>query len=449
MAFNYFDQGGFSTIAIPKPQTPIKHVAPDVKTFFEHYGETDYDSFCETVGKLFSSFKFLPEWDQKGYEFGTSMLSMDDATLLENGIEDAVVQDFLAAITGDESFSKQDNPGNGAHYFGYGSGKAFSNLVYSPGASTWEYVEGYDSLETMANLAIKAELEAAGGTWSNDWSVGSIRNSGNDHSYYEIATASAADGYGIDNYSNEEAFYLMASMLESRTRVFNTWNDILGTLTNDPIGHIESWMNADVDPHNIGILKMFFGMQSDFINTVDAFINHATYWGDSFDVVTSSDTDPLPPAEVTDLGLFAVALGLKVDAYIDTLVFGSAKHDAATELKDKWFKTGVHGSYQSDRMDGMEIDGTWMQANDIIDSDDDVIDPATNWIKFFWGKLKEAGDKEVIRVIVSHVYNRSSQATYKREKKEYEEKVEEAKRDEAIQKKAVAKRIAKAKAEQM
>jgi chemotaxis protein histidine kinase CheA len=125
----------------------------------------------------------------------------------------------------------------------------------------------------------------------------------------------------------------MYSMLESRERVFSVLHDIFGdsinltTDNNAVITNISEWLGhyTEVDPHNLGILKMFFGMQTDFINTLDAYINCETYWG--------SD---LPNTQVD----FSDKLKEKVDAYILTLSGDpntAAEALAAKALEDMWF----------------------------------------------------------------------------------------------------------------
>jgi len=425
MAFNYFDlQQSFSLLAIPRPQKPIKTDVPDGTRFYEHLDEGDYEPFSEVVSKLFAAFKFLPKWDQMAYEYGDPRTVNDILELAE--YIDALGIDSFEDFEFPEGFSKQAAPSTSSGlYFGYGYGTRFSNLTYRANASTWQFMDGIDLSQDTVVTDIAKYF---------DWEA--IQDIGGEASYYEIAEN------GLDSFTTEatEAFYLMCSMLESRSRVFNTWQDLIGSVTGlgnheSIIAHIDEWIGMDVDPHNLTILKMLFGMQSDFINSVDAYINCSTYWGDSFEVI-----DPSDPRY--SLAGFGADLGSKVDDYIKGLEAGSEQYNPAVRLKAMWFKTGDYADLPGSAANGGcywdVVDG--LKTREIIM--DETIEPSTNWVKYFWEKIKEAEDQEIIRIVVARSHNRMEEAEYKREKVDYETKVDDAKMEEAAKIRAEAKKRA-------
>ena len=291
------------SLTLMKPSKPVQTEAPDAKQIFLHAGENEaqYQSFIEAVSDLAQAFKFLPKYDQLNYKYGVPNVSTDPVITAE--YDESL---FEFDYTNDEifgNFSKQTEPGYGTKIWGEGLGRAFSNLEFSPDASDWDLLDGIST--------------------------------GSGQSFYQIAKSGA-----ISTYSDEQAYNLMCLMTESKERVFSVLYDIFGDPEklgahedlnlngiDDVIDHISSWLDAhaSVDPHNLGVLKMFFGMQTDFINTLDAYVNCQTYWGG----------DLTTPVFSSDLGDFSETLRVKAESYISTLS-GDAK-TAAESLESKWF----------------------------------------------------------------------------------------------------------------
>ncbi|MFH1709847.1 MAG: hypothetical protein ABH860_02100 [bacterium] len=384
MAYEF--NGGISTLTLRKPSQPAKPAAPDATKIFLHNGENagKYGSFIEAVSDLAQAFKFLPKYDQLKYQYGSptaSTLTEYEAAIKEGGWTDDT--EFLA-----ETFSKQSDPKNANLIWGQGLGRAYSNLEFSPDASDWNLLDGVST--------------------------------GSGQSFYQIAKSGV-----ISTYTDEQAFELMCSMTESKERVFNVLYDIFGdssNLTNDSavITNISNWLSdyTEVDPHNLGILKMFFSMQTDFINTLSAYMNCETYWGG----------DLTTPALSSDLGDFSDTLETKVDSYISSLS-GDAK-DAAEALKTKW-------STQPSRWD--KVGDEW--TGELVGTDGDFsFNTSGSWVEFFQDKMDEFVAKEVVRVISCSIMRRSADKKYKDKKAEYEGKKEDLILDEIFLNKMQAKK---------
>jgi len=350
MAYDFL--GGLSTITLKRPIQPVKVVAPDPKILFLHGGENEgqYQSFIEAVSALAQAFKFLSAEDQAKYQHGV--------------------------------------------------GTAYSNLEFSPDASDWDLLCGVNGDDG-------AILD---GISYFDWDA--IKSIGAGQSFYQIAKSGAISGY-----TDEQAFDLMCSMAESKERVFSILHEIFGdsaNLTDDNavIDNISAWLSqyTEVDPHNLGILKMFFGMQSDFINTLDAYMNCETYWG----------SDLLDPQ--VD---FSDTLRAKVESYIASLT-GDSK-TAAESLEAMWFSDAPRydkvGDTRTEELDKTE----------------------GSWVKFFQDKMDKFSSEEVARVIIGHIMNRSANQKYIKAKKQYENDKDELIQDEMATLKIQSKNSAESK----
>jgi len=457
------------SLTLMKPSKPVQTEAPDAKQIFLHAGENEaqYQSFIEAVSDLAQAFKFLPKYDQLNYKYGVPNVSTDPVITAE--YDESL---FEFDYTNDEifgNFSKQTEPGYGTKIWGEGLGRAFSNLEFSPDASDWDLLDGIST--------------------------------GSGQSFYQIAKSGA-----ISTYSDEQAYNLMCLMTESKERVFSVLYDIFGDPEklgahedlnlngiDDVIDHISSWLDAhaSVDPHNLGVLKMFFSMQTDFINTLDAYINCQTYWGG----------DLTTPVFSSDLGDFSETLRVKAESYISTLS-GDAK-TAAESLESKWFSPAPRYDKVGETWTGdltpakkvsdcqLAVNAAWAAYNscaqtvydkavaaldravaanadqqtldalnyalntadvnrtdtspaeqaallaNIQDAQNALKDANANytdfeantsgsWVEFFQDRMDEFGTKEVIRVITCHIFNRSANQKYKKEKAVYEDKKDDA-----------------------
>ncbi len=354
MSFDLF--GGISELSLQQPIQPVQLQAPDATKIFLHSGQGEdpaqYQSFIKAVSDLAQAFKFLPQDDQQYYQTGT--------------------------------------------------GKAYSNLDFSPDASDWNLLTGADNQGCADNYdsSILDEINSYF-NWND------IKSIGSGQSYYQIAGSGA-----ISSYSDEQAFDLMCSMTESKDRVFGVLKEIFGdpsNLTDDNavIQKITDWLGqyTQVDPHNLGILKVFFGMQSDFIDTLDAYMNSQTYWGSNN---TFSDT-----------------LMTKVGSYISTLT--GDKQTAAESLESDWLAPPSRW----DTVGGVSVD--------------DLADTDGSWVKFFQDKMTEFATKEIIRSVVCNLSNLSSNQKYTKDKADYEEKKDDLIQDEIWLQRMQAKALAESK----
>lgn len=288
--------------------------------------------------------------------------------------------------------------------WGQGMGVSYSNLEFSPNGSDWNLIEGVNADDGSVCAGLVPYFSSF--VW------GSIRDAGGSEGYYHIAKDISGDisANGTSSMTPEQSFYLMCSMLESRDRVLGVFKDIFGddpsVLTDDEavIDHITTWLASftKVDPHNLGVLKMFFEMQTDFINTVDAYMNCSTYWGGSLTAQTS--------AADTDIGGFAGDLISKVNTYIGTL--SGTQHDAASALLSKW-------QTPCQRWDN--VSGQWTAELTPVNADWHVNDSGS-WVEFFQDRMDEHVSKGIIRHFVARIHDRSETREYKAKMEEYEEK---------------------------
>jgi hypothetical protein len=343
MSFDIYS--GISTLSLQEPTQPIQMYAPDGTKIFLHAGENvgQYNSFINAISDLAQAFKFLSPDDQKGYQTGV--------------------------------------------------GRSYSNLDFSAEASDWNLLTGADT----DNSSVLNEINSY-----FDWDA--IKSIGSGQSYYQIAGSGT-----IDTFSDEQAFDLMCSMAESKDRVFGALYDIFGdpgNLTNDSavIDNISTWLSqyTQVDPHNIGALRMFFGMQTDFINSLDAYMNSQTYWG--------GDNN------------FSGTLQAKAESYISSL--SGDKQAAAESLEADWLAPSPRYDMVGDT------------------SVNDLTRTSGSWVKFFMDKMTECSTKEIVRSVVCNMMNLNTNEQYNVKKKDYEEKKDDLMMDEIALQKIQAKAIA-------
>ena len=283
--------------------------------------------------------------------------------------------------------------------WGKGAGVGYSNLIFSPDASCWDMID--DDID-MDFLSIFDEINTY-----FDWDA--IKMLGDGLSYYQLAKT-----LDLNNCTDEYAFNLMCSMLESRERVLGTFQSIFGDPTDtDIMANIQTWLNnfTEVDPHNLGILKMFFSMQTDFINTVDAYINCDTYWGG--DLINRTST--------TEFGGFSDLLKTRVQSYIESLT--GDKKTAAQSLMAMWFcKDEASNLSLGPRWD--TVGGKW--SNELIGLDGDWKNNSSGtWMEFFWDRMDKCTSEEVCRVFLVNIMNHANKRDYEAKKKEYNEKVDD------------------------
>jgi len=483
MLFDF--NNGYNTLALKRPTKPVQVDAPDAKNLFLHEGEdsTQYNSFIDAVSDMAQMFKFLPKSDQMRYQYGDALYLLgkdNDAvskyvdalvefeadpvkkaevlgwknifldntkTVEERRAAKESIQAYADALFA-AGYSAQLDPANQNNIWGSGMGQAYSNLEFSPDASSWDLVKDDITDNTLEDVSVLDDIN----TWfSSEW-TDFIKSFGEGSSYYQIAKTGVRGADGklgtSDDYSNADAFYLMCSMLESRERVMGRLYQIFGDSeglaggvdvkggieggsngVDDVIDNISTWLASytDVDPHNIGIMKMFFSMQTDFINTLDAYINCQTYWGKDF--TASNDS----------MGLFSSDLFSKVDDYITGLT-DPGKKAAAENLMAMWFNLNEAGeATANDRWD--RIGEEW--TGDVLAAENNwMTNVSGTWVEFFVDAMDKFNYDEVCRIVVTRIMNRGKERDYKTDMKEYEGKVENMREGERANQKAAANRKA-------
>jgi hypothetical protein len=351
-------------LGLQSPSKPIKRESVDLTSIYLHGGENEeqYTTFLEAASALAQMFKFMTPGNQ---------------ALIKTGL-----------------------------------GSAYRNMDIYADADEWNLI---------ADERLNTDEESILADINKYFNWDSIKNIGADKTYFELATET--DG-AFSTMTDEDAFYLMCSMLESRQRVYSIFTKMFGDpsgLTDDAtvIDNFSKWFEsyANVDTHNLSILSMFFQIQSSFINSLDSYVNCGSYWGDAL------ETAP----ETLDLGTFSLDLMTKVKSYIATLTDADTK-DAADRLMAMW-------DTPSDRWDSVMVDGEvkWTGELDGVEG---------SWVKNFNDAMDEISSKDVIRNVIARTFNRSEDAKYKRETTIYEDKKDDYIQNEQFLQKMSAKKTA-------
>lgn len=354
VAFDLFS--GFSTLTLKKPTQPLPTQPPHEICLHGGEDEGQYQSFLKVIAELGLSFKFLPEGASSSWQ------------------------------------------------------NAYQNLDVSPEASQWDLIMGEEGKGIDDSVFGSSILRDINDYFSWD----AIKSIGGSQSYSQIS------GGSIGSFSDEDAFNFMCSMTESRERVFSALTAIFGDAEkldahedldgngiDDVIDHITSFFAqyVQVDSHNIVLLNLFCGMQTDLVSAVDAFMNCQTYWGGD--------------------GTGNILMS-KVDNYISSLSGG--QKEAALELESMWLN---------------HMPGWDNLTKDINDAD--LRNTEGSWVKFFRDKMDAINNEDAIRSVVSHIMNSFASQKYNRDKAEYETKKDDMMQDEIWQQRMQAKAIAESK----
>jgi hypothetical protein len=249
MSFQY-DPSGVSMLGLKEPSKPI-HVGNSKKICLhpnEKEDPTQYQSFLQVANALAMEMKFFPD-----------------------------------------SYSKALN---------MVEGKTYENLDCTPEASVWDMITGQ---------GLHAENASVVDDINNNFNWDDIKSVGGTESYDKILNS--GELYGL---SDEQAFDLMCSMLDAKERVFGAYEKIFGSADDlgneaDVIGKINKFLNDNnsIDPHNMGLISLFFGLQGRFMDALSKFSGNSAFME-------------------------------KVQNYIDNSGLSDAQKNAANVLKDEW-----------------------------------------------------------------------------------------------------------------
>jgi hypothetical protein len=274
------------------------------------------------VNYLAEMMKFVPDFERAGY----AGLSEDDEAVM--GDWDAY--GTLAATAEEESLPgrygnvKRDLNADGTPA-GYGIARSYEELDLMPTAGEFNHIDatkgGFNSSQLFdSETSSLANMSSA--TWEETKAFLKTQTK----SYYEIAMEHGGD---LSDLSNKEAYLLMTGMLESRTRVWLTMEELFGKFDekNDEkrIAIIDGWVAAaeqELNPENISLLSVFLESQESFTNRLSGF------YGGTMDGYLSSE-------DKTRTSAFFNALQEKVTAYAGELE-AMGETDKKTEVTDMW-----------------------------------------------------------------------------------------------------------------
>ncbi len=152
-------------------------------------------------------------------------------------------------------------------------GQLYKNLDFSPEASVWDLITG------VQGENIHAEDASVVDDINNNFNWDDIKNIGGSESYDTIINKGE-----LYSLSDEQAFDLMCSMLDSKERVFGAYQSIFGKaedLSNDAdvIGNINTFLanNNTIDPHNMGLISLLFSLDGQFMDALSKFSTNSAF----------------------------------------------------------------------------------------------------------------------------------------------------------------------------
>jgi hypothetical protein len=456
----------FSNYAdIPKPKKSMHVDKKKVKLSPDEMNDVEaFKWLHQKTNYLTEMMKFFP--DMENQEYGTH--TEDDDEILE------MMKQYGSVA---ETAEAENTPGHFGHVKrdfseqglarGYGMGDSYEEVDLNPEAGEFEHIDaeigGFEDVEVYdpkeSSLAgMSAEL------WSEVQECLAKEN----RSYYEIAMDNNGE---LTEYSNKEAYLLMSGMLESRTRVWLTMEELFGSFneTDDQkrIAVIDSWVamaEKGLDPQNIALLSLFLDTQESFINRISAF-----YGAGTGGYLSYEDKERIPN--------FYNKLQEKVQAYRFELE-SSGKMAEVAELDELWETWTAPAddqdayphydryswattpgnilanenseederqvAYQTKGLEPSEYKGLRSAEVEIEQPDGSIIigNPYDQiWGTHIQGVFTKLVDKYVAKNLIASIFNRRKNKNYAKKKEEYEQKIW----DRMLWEKAMAKASAKKK----
>ncbi|MBU0579874.1 MAG: hypothetical protein KKA19_01750, partial [Candidatus Margulisbacteria bacterium] len=307
---------------IPQPRKPVKLSRREVRLApTDPKNSVHFKWLHQKTNYMLEMMKFFPDFENLGYAGRTE--DDEDALEMWDQYGEVATDEETENLPGHFGNVKRDTL-NGVPY-GYGMGEKFEEVHFTPNAGEFNHIDaekggfaGVDLLDceqtTLANIS--SEL------WEK------VKNSLNteNRSYYEIAM----DNNGsLADYSAEDAYLLMVGMLESRTRVWLTMEELFGSFNEADdqkrIEIIDSWVSAiedNLNPENIALFSVFLDSQESFINRLSAF-----YGGGTDAYLSYEDNQRIPN--------FYENLKTKVEAYRQELA-NAGQMGKVQELDELW-----------------------------------------------------------------------------------------------------------------
>ncbi len=307
---------------IPKPGKPLLGTRREARLAPSDLSKTEQFSLMQKrVNYLAEMMKFMPDAERAGY----AGLSEDDedvknewdsyGEIARTSEEESTVGHYGNVV---RDLQADGNP------YGYGALQSYEEIDLLSEAGDFNHIDA-EKGGFKSTLLFDAEKSSMSNISAGLWEETKAFLKGQNKSYYEIAME---HGGNLSDLSDKDAFLLMVGMLESRTRVWLTMEELFGKFdeTDDQkrIAIIDGWVAAaenELNPENISLLSVFLDTQESFTNRL------AGFYGDTSAYMSLEDTERT--------SAFFEALQAKVMSYADSLGATDAG-DEVRELWDEW-----------------------------------------------------------------------------------------------------------------
>jgi hypothetical protein len=442
---NIFD-GSYEFPEIKKPQKPLA-VSRPVQGMFGNPSQSDAVKDWEATQHNFLSemFKMMPSYEQSQYT--NDYDDMPDQ-LKEYDPSYAQGQDPRFGLVNQARTSQGYLVGAGA------ADKFKKNINYREGFADYDHnaEAGFEDL----NLE---EISVAGMSPGLFQKINGRFNADTRNHYQLIMDQ---DSGSLSALSDEDAFLMLGSLFESRSRVYNAMTTLFGdaNITSDAerIQHIDQWLNnegAEMSDDSKRIFLMYLGSFRGFFSRTKALMGMGT-------------DDIQSPLDKQKFSEFSSALQQKVNAYLQSMSDSDPRKEETQALVSAWYQPEQDGTgwflQKGNRVKGAasipgEIDTIFDQVarvdraqlvNRKNASEVWIEDAQTGsglhtgkaysevWGVHAYGVLQYFEDRVVDQSVMAGARNRADFYKFMEEMKVYDEKLETAKQEVNQQKKSEA-----------
>lgn len=387
-----FDGSSFDN---PKPQKPLAAGSQKISLHINK-GENNLSAteFNRKLNFALEVLKFFPDWENQIYAGEKSDEAINIAKEQYAPAKKDENGNIIAPSFGEVMRSKTYGQFNGTNLGGY-----TNDIEFYDYAGDFDHIK--DKIDNEPEQPVEELIDPA--LWEKVQTAMKSEN----RSYYEIIMD------GIEDKTPEEAFNLLVAMLESRTRIVSTMNEVFGAPDQTDAEKIEqfnqflSQFKDQINNKKLGLLEFLLNTQQSFFSRVFPLFGET-------DEFYESDLDKQRAGEFFD------ELSAKISQYIGL--------DDLEKLTDEQI-----ASLPKEKQDAVLIWDKWLNPEDVIAPAQNINPKDTEWGKADYEKTGEFINELTQENIVGRIGERRDLKIYKQKMEEWQDKKEEEEQEELNQ----------------
>lgn len=382
-----------SSIDNPKPQKPITPGSQKISLRVQK-GENNLSAteFNRKLNFAMEVMKFFPDWENQVYAGEKNKEKIQQAQN-QYGEQYTDAEGETQMSFGQVLRSTSYGQLNGANLGGYTDDVDFYDT-----AGDFDHLN--DGLDNDANTPVEALID------DELWSKVQSSLDGESRNYYELIMD------GIEKKTPEEAYYLMVSMLESRTRIASTLNEVFGSADlsdEERKANFQSFLqqySGQIGEKKLGMLEFLMNTQQSFFSRI------FPLFGETSEFYQSEVDKEKAEKFYTDLSA-------KLAEYTGIADLESLTDEQIAQLPE-------------DKKQAVLLLDKWLNPDDIIAPAQNINPKETAWGEYAYEQTSDFVDQLTQENVISRIMARRSNLQYKQKMEEWEEKKEDQSRDEIM-----------------